>query len=174
MQHREHDLQASIKAWVRRWVTSSCVFLAFDRSRATSETQYLFEAARGIRAGTPDTVLLYPDGKCWWVELKVGRNKAQEAQLALHLEMAGVGHHVDIIYTVADYANALYAKGLTLHARAREEAAALDRKLAAKWSAGKEDGVKKVIPGAARATGREAKKRAIAKIAHLRKDGLFF
>ena len=173
MRHREHDLQASIKSWVRRWLTTPCVFLAFDRSRATSETQYVFEAARGIRAGTPDTVLLY-NGRSWWVELKVGRNSAQEAQVVLHGEMRGVGHEVDIIYTVADYAAGAFAKGLTLHPRAMEEAAALDRKLALKWATGAKDKAAKIIPGAARATGREAKKRAIAKIARLRKDGLFF
>ena len=162
----EHHLQAAIKFWCKRYVLTPHVFLAFDRSRAMSATQHILEAQRGIRAGTPDTVLAYSAG-CVWVELKVGRNVTSEAQNALHTEMLGVGHEVAVIYSVGAYCQLLIERGLDIHRLGMAEAEALDRKLALK----KKSAPKKA--GGADRHGGEVKTKTLAVLARARKSGVF-
>jgi len=74
----EHALQIRIKKWVRECVTAPHCFLAFDRSQrregANGGSTHLAEKARGIRSGTPDTVLCV-DGRAIWIELKAPTTK---------------------------------------------------------------------------------------------------
>ena len=127
----EHRLQIAIKKWVRECVITPHVFLAFDRTRKTSAMQHIAEAARGVRAGTPDTVLLLPDGKSIWVELKWGKNTTSDRQDELHGEMRAIGHPVVVCRSVDEYACLLDIHHVTLSRLAMEIAAGLDRALIA-------------------------------------------
>lgn len=129
MKRPEHSLQTQIKKWVRECVAEPHVFLAFDRAAAANPRTHLYEAARGIRAGTPDTVLLFR-GRSMWVELKAGKNKTSEAQDRLHQEMAAVGHPVTVCWTVCDYWRACLAHGIKLVPYAQTHAEGLDVLLA--------------------------------------------
>ena len=161
----EHRLQIAIKKWVRECVVTPHVFLAFDRTRKTSMLQHIAEAARGIRAGMPDTVLLLPDGKSIWVELKWGKNTTSDRQDELHREMGAIGHPVTVCRSVDEYACLLEINHVVMPRMAMEMAAALDRALIF------------AAPGKKLRSSRPMKPRAdaarIAATARARKKGVF-
>ena len=160
----EHALQVAIKRWVRENVLRPHVWLAFDRTRKTSAMQHIAEANRGLRAGTPDTVLMI-DGAAVWVELKAGRNTTSEQQDELHKEMAGVGFTVGVCWSVEQYAYELHARHIALRAGAFDRAQAADAKLAAPKVA------KKGRKGRAPKAKPEPSK--LAAMARLRRAGVF-
>lgn len=129
MASHEHNLQTQIKKWVRECVAEPHVFLAFDRSKAAGRFTHAREAARGIRKGTPDTVLLF-QAMAMWVELKFGKNTTSDAQDELHAEMLAIGHRVRVCWTVTEYYLACRAEGVRLVQWAEARAQGLDALLA--------------------------------------------
>lgn len=131
MARPEHSLQTAIKRWITDCVTEPHVFLAFDRTQASGKFTHAYEKARGIRAGTPDTQLLFR-GRSMWVELKAGKNTTSDAQDELHAQMLGVGHRVRVCWTVGEYMAACQAEGVKL----------------AQWAAARADGMDAMLAGA--------------------------
>jgi len=69
---------------------------------------------RGCEAGTPDLLVLVPNGRCVWLELKQpGRERAKgktaDAQTAWRKMASGLGHAVHVVTTVQGAANAVMA-----------------------------------------------------------------
>jgi hypothetical protein len=74
----EHRLGVKVHEFARAFVAAPHSFLAFDRAKKQSKTQYIHEAARGIRRGCLDTLLMVIDMPDFWCELKVPPNKVKE------------------------------------------------------------------------------------------------
>lgn len=126
----EHNFQTKVKQWVRDCVAEPHVLLAHDRTHNHGTRQHIYEAARGIVAGTPDTQLLVR-GRSLWVELKVKGGVLSPTQKALHPRMAAVGHPVSVAYSVTEYMGACLAAGVKLTAHAAMRAQMMDALLEA-------------------------------------------
>lgn len=74
---REAWRQEKAVAFATAAIACPHTILAFDRSQARGEWSHRFEAKRGVRAGTPDTLTIARDGeRTWhvWVEWKAEAN----------------------------------------------------------------------------------------------------
>ena len=133
----EHTFQISVKKMAAEVIIEPHLFRAFDRSKNASGMQHMHEAARGIRAGTPDTEILFARGAVN-VELKkwatghlkaYAPSEAQEREINLIRSLglvAGVAHtHRDVIELWRE-------AGLRLSPIADKSAEARDASFAAK------------------------------------------
>lgn len=130
MAQPEHNLQVQIVKFVRDCVDVPHVFLGFDRSRKQSAMQHVREKARGLRAGTADTLLLPRPCPPIWVELKAPGNKPSESQLEFAADVQRVGCLWYWADSVARYRECLIIAGVPLRPNAAIVAAHLDALLA--------------------------------------------
>lgn len=130
MAQPEHNLQVQVHKFTRDCIAAPHVFLAFDRSRRQSATQHIREKARGLRAGTADTLTLVLGGAPVWVELKVGTNKPTEVQLQFAADVEAVGCRWCWANSVERFRQCLVAAGVPLSPGAEVEAARLGALLA--------------------------------------------
>lgn len=115
---REHILQKALVKWVREAVSEPHEFLAFDRSKAAGQFSHLREKARGVRAGTPDTLLLTARHPPLWCELKAGTNTASEQQEDLGKRLVAMGGQWTCLSSVAAYHQWVHGLGVELRANA--------------------------------------------------------
>lgn len=115
---REHILQKALVKWVREAVSEPHEFLAFDRSKAAGQFSHLREKARGVRAGTPDTLLLTARLPPVWAELKAGTNKASEQQEDMGNRLVAMGGHWACLSSVEAYRAWIFGLGVELRANA--------------------------------------------------------
>ena len=138
MAQPEKDLQVQCVKFARECILTEHVFLAFDRSKKQSALQHVREKARGIRAGTPDILILVP-GLAIWAELKAGKNTASELQEEVGAAIIATGHRWEVIRSVEELRCYLDACGVALSNMAFVRALDLDLVLqgAAMKAAGK-------------------------------------
>lgn len=129
--HPEHTLQVAILKWVRACLDAPHQFLAFDRSRKQSLTQHMREKARGLRAGTADTLLCISGMPPIWCELKAPTNKPTDDQLQFGADMSALGHHWFWVQSVGAYCQKLRDLNVPLRFTAPLLATDADLKLAA-------------------------------------------
>lgn len=79
MTHPEHKLQTAVGKFARAAITVPHYFECYDRSANTDGKRHLWEAARHIKAGTPDTGLIV-NGRIYRVELKAPGNEPKPRQ----------------------------------------------------------------------------------------------
>lgn len=84
---REHCLQKHLKLWVRENLPAA-EFFAFDRAPARGRFSHMVQKARGVRRGTPDTVLLILGKPDVWCELKAPGGKPDDDQ-------KDIGHRIE-------------------------------------------------------------------------------
>jgi len=125
----EHNLQVQCLKFSRECIVTRHVFLAFDRSAKQSALQHVREKARGIRAGTPDVLVLVP-GLAIWAELKVGRNEASVPQIECGVAILHAGHRWEVVRSVVEFGAYLRRCGVELSAHADLRALDLDLVLA--------------------------------------------
>ena len=82
MIHREHALQRGVARFVRRTVSQPYVFVCWDRAGKQSAASHIYEAARGLISGWPDTGLFF-DGRAFLCELKAPGSRPNENQIAV-------------------------------------------------------------------------------------------
>lgn len=71
----EHALQVQVSHTVRDHVPFPHFFFSIDRSKRSAQFTHVREKARGLVAGTPDTVLIYPGLPTITIELKAKGEK---------------------------------------------------------------------------------------------------
>ena len=54
------------------------------------------------RAGMPDRVVLLPDSRVLWVELKTDNGRLEEIQKLQHKRLSDVGHEVKVVWSKGD------------------------------------------------------------------------
>jgi hypothetical protein len=105
-------------------------FLAFDRSKNTNK-RHLWEAKRGVRRGTADTVLLIRDRPAIWCELKARDNTPTDAQEDVGKDIQEAGHIWFWANSVQSYCAGLQRYGVWLRSNAMTWAEHYDRLLQA-------------------------------------------
>lgn len=115
---REHVLQTHIRAFVRDAVAVDHEFLAFDRSAPRGQFSHMREKARGVRAGTPDTLLRVAGLPNLWWECKWGDNEPTPAQVDMGQRLHRLGDYWDWGTTVMEYRAFLVRCGVSLRANA--------------------------------------------------------
>ena len=111
----EHSLQVQVRKWVKECVAIDYEFFAFDRSKAHSQMTHFFEKARGIQAGTPDTLLMPGEGYLnVWCELKAGKNKPSEIQEHVGARIIKLGENWFWANSVVSYAEGVHKLGIPL------------------------------------------------------------
>lgn len=90
---REHILQRHLRTWVRDALDVPHLFLAFDRSAPFAQFSHARQAARGVRRGTPDTLLIVAGFPGIWCELKAPGERPNDDQVALGEELMSLGQH---------------------------------------------------------------------------------
>jgi hypothetical protein len=114
----EHILQKHLKQWVREALACPHLFLAFDRGKPAGQWTHLREKARGIRAGTPDTLLRIKDRANIWCELKAPGNKATEEQTRMGDELMALGDAWFVCWNIQQYFKNLALSAVPMHANA--------------------------------------------------------
>jgi hypothetical protein len=118
MAHPEHSLQTQILRFVKDCVECSWEFLAFDRSQNHSGRQHMWEAARGVKAGTPDTLLLVPGKPAIFCELKAPGNKPTPVQDHIGHKIQEAGHDWFWADSVQSYRMGLMVRDVPLRGNA--------------------------------------------------------
>ena len=74
----------------------------------------LARRAQGVIAGTPDLVVIAPDGVTVWLEVKAPRGRLSETQAGTHQRWRGLGHQVAVVRSIEDAEAVLRAAGVAL------------------------------------------------------------
>lgn len=100
MNQREHILQAFAVKFLRAAIEGDYIFLSFDRSKPPGRSReaqlgaMARQKARGIQAGTPDSVLLVPNMPPMWIEWKAVKQRPTPQQTAMGNDLqCKIGHH---------------------------------------------------------------------------------
>lgn len=116
--HREHIRQKHAAMFVREAIAAPHLFLAFDRSAAGGQFSHMREKARGIKAGTPDTVLMVLGMPPLWAEWKADGNKPTDDQTRMGDELNAIGHRWGWFTSVVAYHEWLATAGVPMHPNA--------------------------------------------------------
>lgn len=114
----EHILQKHILQWTREAIAANHLFLAFDRSRPSGQWTHMREKARGILAGTPDTLLRVVGRPNIWCELKTPGNVPTPAQKEVGHRLAKLGDIWAWCSKVESYHNLVRQWEVPLHPNA--------------------------------------------------------
>ena len=131
MIQREHILQKHLRHWVRDAVSADHVFLSFDSAGKATQNQRARAAARGVAAGTPDTVLHTRGFPPLYAELKAPGGKPPEAQTEMMKRLQIAGCIVEVVRSVHDYFSLLYLVRVPLRINAQVMAQHYDLKIEA-------------------------------------------
>lgn len=131
MIQREHIFQRYLKSWVRDCVAVEHLFMSFDSAGKATENQRARAAARGVLAGTPDT-LLHVDGKPpIYAELKATGGKLSDAQVHMGSLLLRLGCWWNCCMSVDEYRVWLVYIGVPLVTNAEYQAMQADAKIEA-------------------------------------------
>ena len=111
----EEQLQMVVVEYLSQALEGNSTFFAVPNGgkRNFREAQRL--KAAGVRAGVPDMIVIN-DGRAIGIELKVGKNKPTEVQLAFHEQLKHARVPVSVCRSVDEVEAALRAAGVPLRA----------------------------------------------------------
>lgn len=115
---REHILQKHVRAFARDAIDAPHELFAFDRAKAAGKFSHLVQKSRGVRAGTPDTLLRVAGIAPIWVELKAPGNSPDPAQRDIGQRLQAVGDVWFWASSVEGYRAGLVAAGVPLRPNA--------------------------------------------------------
>jgi hypothetical protein len=61
----------------------------------------------GCEPGTPDVLVMLPDQRVMWLELKTDKGRVSKVQAAWHAMARSLGHTVEVVRTVEDAVRAV-------------------------------------------------------------------
>lgn len=112
----EHSLQVLVTKAVRAHVPAGHFFTGIDRAKPSGRFTHVREKARGIVAGVPDTMLLYPGLPAIFIELKAkgGKVEAGSNQEKVGVAIRAAGGLWACCDSVYDYLHTLQHFGVPL------------------------------------------------------------
>lgn len=116
--NREHILQVALVRFVREAVSAPHEFMSFDRGKAAGQWSHMREKARGVKAGTPDVLLLVEGKAPIWCELKAPGNKPTEQQIDMGNRLMAVGCWWSWVTSVSTFREWIRSIGVELRANA--------------------------------------------------------
>ena len=131
MIQREHIFQRYLKTWVRDCVAVEHLFMSFDSAGKATENQRARAAARGVLAGTPDTVLHVKGFPPIYAELKAPGGKISEAQYQIGEKLNALGCHCALVMSIEHYRLRIAHIGVPLVTNAEYQAMQADAKIEA-------------------------------------------
>lgn len=131
MIQREHIFQRYLKSWVRDCVAVEHLFMSFDSAGKATENQRARAAARGVLAGTPDTVLHVRGVVPLYAELKSAGGKSSQAQQHMSARLIALGCGYACVMSVDEYRLWLAHIGVPLVTNAEYQAMQADAKIEA-------------------------------------------
>ena len=128
MVHKEHILQRGVVIFCKRCVAVPHEFAAHDRAAPKSEHDHIWQAARGIRTGWPDTELLLAGGRTFRVELKAPKVSLDEdgRQADVLIRLNELGHAASWANSVMMYGRECERFGVPLHGNWKTVAQLID------------------------------------------------
>lgn len=140
--NREHILQVALVRFVREAVSAPHEFMSFDRGKAAGQWSHMREKARGVKAGTPDTLLLVEGKAPIFCELKAPGNKPTEQQIDMGNRLMAVGCWWSWVTSVSTFYEWIRSIGVELRANAEflamhADAGVLSKIASAETKAGK-------------------------------------
>ncbi len=117
---RETWRQEGATRWVKSAVLEPKEFFAFDRDKRDGKS-HLWEAKRGVRKSTLDTLLRWP-GVPAWFEFKAGNRVPDEDQSKMINRLRSFGDRVSWGYTIVDLWHFYHAVGVPMTANAEYQA----------------------------------------------------
>lgn len=133
--NREHILQVALVRFVREAVSAPHEFMSFDRCKAAGQWSHMREKARGVKAGTPDVLLLVEGKAPIWCELKAHGNKPTEQQTDMGNRLMAVGCWWSWVTSVSTFYGWIKSIGVDLRANAEFLAMHADAGVASKIAA---------------------------------------
>tara|TARA_R110000868_G_scaffold137978_2_gene351709 strand:+ start:1063 stop:1587 length:525 start_codon:yes stop_codon:yes gene_type:complete len=115
---REHLLQVALVKWCREAIATPHTLLGFDRAKALGQFSHMREKARGVRAGTPDTLLIVAGVPPIWAELKAPGNRPTPEQEAMGDTLMRLGCYWSWVTTIGTYHAWMVSLGIRLHPNA--------------------------------------------------------
>ena len=110
----EHALQVRINRLVREHVAQPHLFLSVDAAKRSHDLARVREKARGVVAGTPDTLLICPGLPLIAIELKAPGNRPTERQEAVGAQIRAAGHRWGWCDSAEGYFALLHGLGVPL------------------------------------------------------------
>ncbi len=93
--HKPVDRERDLHEEIIRWCDSQWPRVKFVHSRMDRPT--------GMESGIADFILFLPSGRTICVEAKAKGGKLSNEQMAWHKEMAMLGHHVLVVYSIEEF-----------------------------------------------------------------------
>ena len=102
MKHQESTLQTSCVKWFRLQYPNLVIYAVPNGgSRNVREAQRL--KSEGVLAGVADLVVLLPQGKSLYIEMKVKGNKQTDNQKAFQDKAITLGHPYTVCYSFEEF-----------------------------------------------------------------------
>jgi hypothetical protein len=114
---REAYLQEAMPRFAKAAIAAPPVFLAFDRAEARGQRSHLYQARRGVRAGTSDTLTIAAGIHLWW-EAKAKGSKPTDTQQQFGQNVVAAGDYWSWGTSIADYLRDLRECGIPVVASA--------------------------------------------------------
>jgi hypothetical protein len=102
MKHQEADLQKACVKWYRHQYPNDGHLLYMNHQNGRSMNEQARLKSMGLVAGVADLTLLH-DGKAYFIELKVGKNKQTPAQIEFQRAVDNAGFFYQVIYSVEQF-----------------------------------------------------------------------
>lgn len=107
----EAELCKQITAWMSAQ-QPDCLFFHVPNGEHRNAITGAKLKAMGVKAGVPDYVLVMPDGRCGFVECKVGKGKLNDNQIAFTARLDGLGHVYAVCRSLDEWIALLRAWGV--------------------------------------------------------------
>lgn len=102
MKHQESTLQTSCVKWFRLQYPNLVIYAVPNGgSRNVREAQRL--KAEGVLAGVADLVIMLPQGKSLYIEMKVKGNRQTQNQKDFQKKAISLGHTYTVCYTFEEF-----------------------------------------------------------------------
>lgn len=102
MKHQESTLQTTCVRWFRYQYPQLVIYAVPNGgSRNVLEAQRL--KAEGVLAGVADLVVLLPQGKSLYIEMKVKGNRQTQNQKDFQNKVIALGHTYAVCYTFEEF-----------------------------------------------------------------------
>lgn len=94
----ESDLQKAVASYLDDLAERGRLYwFHCPNSIRTSYSQAKAHKAYGMKAGVPDCVIMLPDGKTLFIELKTKVGALQPSQKDAHAKLIALGHRVHVV-----------------------------------------------------------------------------
>lgn len=102
MKHQESTLQSACVRWFRYQYPNLVIYAVPNGgSRNVREAQHL--KAEGVLAGVADLVVMLPQGKSIYIEMKVKGNKQTDNQKEFQKKAIELGHTYAVCYSFEEF-----------------------------------------------------------------------